>query len=807
MTKETLNENEQNSIIAAEQSTLGSLLINPACLEDVFEIVSPADFLTAAHRTIAEALEALATQSQPIDIVTLAEELSNREQLAAAGGPAYLAELYENTPGAANVRAYARMVADHSHRRQVLAALDETAKSVYAPPIRPVNEIIASAQSTLSDLEKVRDAGQGPQGLDAAAKEVLQDWNALERGEHVPRVHTGWDNVDRRLKGLRGGELMIVAGTTGTGKCFAKDTPILMYSGEIKPVQEVRPGDLLMGPDSQPRRVERLGSGREMMYSVTPTKGDKYIVNESHILSLRMTGNNQRTIGPNGEKYSAGDIANVTVRDYINASKTFKHCAMGWRAGVNFKGESNLPIPPYILGVWLGDGTSRDPEICSVDQEVISAWSEYAESIECKTTRKEYSDRTPVYSISTDRGKKNPLRDHMNALNLLQNKHIPHDYKTASISDRLELLAGLIDTDGYLSCNGWDVVFKQKVLAEDTAFLARSLGLAAYVKKCSKTCTNTGATGTYYRISISGECVRVPCRVERRMAAERRQKKNVLNVGVRVDPVGVGYYYGFEISGNDRLFLLGDFTVVHNTVFAMQLATHNALNNNRALVFSLEMSRRELYRRMVGQVGRIPVWLADSDSAEDRQNFYASHSTALSVAVGKLKGVEMEVDDQGALHINQIAGRARRSHRKSPLSLIVVDYLQLVRGDGQSREREVASVSAGLKALAKELDVPVIALSQFNREAGKGGRPTMAQLRDSGSLEQDADIVTLLYRPDKDSENPVNPGLTEVITAKHRRGEPGIDFLDAKLAHFRMDVWSGEIIPQEEKPKFKQFRG
>lgn len=802
-----LNQTEQDSLIASEQSTLGGILINPSCMEDVFEIVSPADFMTASHRLIAGAMEYLGTQSQPVDVVTLAEHLTGTDQLEAAGGAAYLVEIYEGTPSAANVRAYARSVADHSHRRQLMAALDESAKSVYTAPIRPLSEIISGVQSSIAELEKSRDVGAGPQGLDSAAKEVLLDWNTLERGEQVPRVHTGWSNVDKRLKGLRGGELMIVAGTTGTGKCFAKDTPILMYSGEIKPVQEVQPGDLLMGPDSHPRMVERLGSGREMMYSVTPTKGDKYIVNESHILSLRMTGNNQRTIGPNGERYAAGDIANLTVHDYINASKTFKHCAMGWRAGVDFKGESNLPIPPYILGVWLGDGTSRDPEICSVDQEVISAWSKYAESIGCKTTRKEYSDRTPVYSISTDRGKKNPVRDHMNALNLLQNKHIPHDYKTASTSDRLELLAGLIDTDGYLSCNGWDVAFKQKVLAEDTVFLARSLGLAAYVKKRSKTCTNTGATGTYYRISISGECIRVPCRVERRMAAGRRQKKNVLNVGVRVDPVGVGDYYGFEISGNDRLFLLGDFTVVHNTVFAMQAATHNALDNKRALVFSLEMSRRELYRRMVGQVGRIPVWLADSDSQEDRARFYEQHSTALSVAVGKLKGVAMEVDDQGALHINQIAGRARRAHRKNPLSLIVVDYLQLVRGDGQSREREVASVSAGLKALAKELYVPVIALSQFNREAGKGGRPSMAQLRDSGSLEQDADIVTLLYRPEKDSEDPINPGLTEVIISKHRRGEPGIEFLNAKLAHFRMDVWAGEIVPHEQPKKFNQFKG
>jgi replicative DNA helicase len=260
------------------------------------------------------------------------------------------------------------------------------------------------------------------------------------------------------------------------------------------------------------------------------------------------------------------------------------------------------------------------------------------------------------------------------------------------------------------------------------------------------------------------------------------------------------------LRGGELVILAGT-TGTGKTVAAMQIATHNALQGSRALVFSLEMSRRELYRRMVGQVGRIPVFLADSDNPEDRENFYAHHSTALSVAVGKLKGIAMDVDDQGALHINQIASRARRAHRKSPLSLIVVDYLQLVRGDGQSREREVASVSAGLKALAKELDVPVIALSQFNREAGKGGKPSMSQLRDSGSLEQDADIVILLWREDKDSDNPANPGLVHVITAKHRRGEPGTEFLKAKLAHFRMDVWTAAVHEPKPEPKFRQFQG
>ncbi len=103
--------------------------------------------------------------------------------------------------------------------------------------------------------------------------------------------------------------------------------------------------------------------------------------------------------------------------------------------------------------------------------------------------------------------------------------------------------------------------------------------------------------------------------------------------------------------------------------------------------------------------------------------------------------------------------------------------------------------------------LPVLALCQFNREAAKGGRPNMSQLRDSGSIEQDADIVALLYREDKDNFDSLNPGLVEVITAKHRRGEPGIDNLKAKLNQFRMDVWTAEVHQAEPPKRFRQFVG
>ncbi len=342
----------------------------------------------------------------------------------------------------------------------------------------------------------------------------------------------------------------------------------MLYDGSVVPVQNVKVGDLLMGPDSLPRKVVSLARGREELFRITPTKGDSYIVNRSHILSLRMTGFKGTVEG-----YRAGDIANISVDEYLRKNKTFQHCAKGWRTGVDFpKQEADLLIPPYILGAWLGDGTSRLACITTADFEVKTEWENYIKS--CGLNFNTQQGRSCESIFATTGGHaahSNIILNNLRNLDVIQNKHIPKSYLTASRKDRLELLAGLLDTDGHYDGRSYSVTFKQKCLADDTAFLCRSLGFAAYVSKCVKRIKGLGFCGEYYRISISGHLDTIPNRVERRKASPRKINKNVLNIGISVDSVGEGEYYGFELSGPDRLFLLGDFTVTHNTILASSI--------------------------------------------------------------------------------------------------------------------------------------------------------------------------------------------------------------------------------------------
>lgn len=361
----------------------------------------------------------------------------------------------------------------------------------------------------------------------------------------------------------RGKTGFLLHAPTGSGKCLGKGTPVLMFSGQIKLVEDIVVGDVLMGPDSQPRTVVSTTTGREEMFRVIPTKGDSFTANRSHILSVQMTG------AAGG--FSKDEIVNLSINDYLAKSRTFKHCAKLWRTGVDFS-EKFVPgeLPAYLLGVWLGDGSTRCASITNSDPEILEYLYRYADTQGLSVRDTASKDRCPTYSLSNGHdgvSKGNPFLYALRHFNLISNKHVPDLYKFTSRERRLDLLAGLLDTDGYLTRGSvYEFLTKFDVLSDDVLFLARSLGFAAHKKRVTKTIKSLGFSGEYWRIFISGDVDEIPCKVVRKQASPRRQKKNVLRTGFFLESLGEGDYYGFELSGNDRLFLLGDFTVTHNTV-------------------------------------------------------------------------------------------------------------------------------------------------------------------------------------------------------------------------------------------------
>ena len=352
---------------------------------------------------------------------------------------------------------------------------------------------------------------------------------------------------------------VLLVGPHGCGKCLGKGTPVLMFNGTVKNVENIKVGDLIMGPDSSPRKILSLARGIEEMYKIIPKKGEPFICNGSHILSLKHT-----------EK---DGIIDISVNDFLKKSNYFKSRCMLFRTGVEFSNNEKLEESPYLLGLWLGDGSKYGPVITNTDQEIINYIYNYASTNNLSISKNDISYRISSNQKAKKIAGRNTFLNFLNKNNLIKNKHIPQSYLTSSIENRRELLAGIIDSDGYLYNNCVNIIQKCKKLSEDILFLSRSIGLAAYIKTCIKGCWYKGEykKGLYYRISISGDICKIPCLLARKQATKNLSNRNQLHTSIKeIIPIGEDNYYGFTIDGDHR-FLLGDFTVTHNTETVKQV--------------------------------------------------------------------------------------------------------------------------------------------------------------------------------------------------------------------------------------------
>lgn len=400
-------------------------------------------------------------------------------------------------------------------------------------------------------------------------------------------------------------------GSVGTGKCFQKDTPILMYDGTQKMVQDVCIGDKLMGDDSRPRNVLDLGKGIDKMYKITNTKGLSYVVNSEHILCLKYSSEkfictdsvrerfgvcwfNNKMIKKNIKYFNWKNknkdevkleavkfletiedteedrICEISVKKYLQLPKHLQLDLKGYSTSIDFE-ERLLEFDPYIMGLWLGDGDSTMSRITNQDSSILHYLSETLPTYNCYLR---YSNKYS-YRINGD-GKVNPMMDVLRKYDLINNKHIPLIYKCNSRENRLKLLAGIIDSDGHYNSNGYEITqcVKHERLFDDIIYLCRSLGFSCYkkVKSSSWTHKDVKYTKDCFRIHIHGDGLeQIPVLCPRKKALPRQQIKDVLVSGIKVEEVGVDNYYGFMIDGNER-FVLGNFIVTHNTSIAKCLS-------------------------------------------------------------------------------------------------------------------------------------------------------------------------------------------------------------------------------------------
>jgi RecA/RadA recombinase len=363
-------------------------------------------------------------------------------------------------------------------------------------------------------------------------------------------------NIAKVGGGLPEGRIIEIQGPTG---CHRKGDKVLTSTGQEVEVQNVKVGDQLLGPDGSPRMVLNLVRGQTKTWNqIIPVKGgQKYTVNDDHILSLKESSKN--------------NIKEISVKDYLEQNKTYKHVHKLYRAGeIDFGNVTShsLPIDSYILGILIGDGSlsSNRIELTTNDSVINENFSNYVQSFGngVSTHVKQKTSAVGIY-IRKNGLTTNHIQNHLNDLGLLNTKSgtkfIPTIYKTSSVNQRLKLLAGLIDTDGHYNKKGcFDYVTKSEQLGRDVAFVARSLGL------CVSVSDKIVDGQTYKRLTISGNIEKIPTKLTRKQATVRLQKKNPLVSGFEINRIALSQsetFYGFTLD-QDNLYLTDDFTVFHN---------------------------------------------------------------------------------------------------------------------------------------------------------------------------------------------------------------------------------------------------
>ena len=360
----------------------------------------------------------------------------------------------------------------------------------------------------------------------------------------------------------------------GFEECLGKGTKVLMYSKELKNVEDIQVGDQIMGIDSLPKTVIRTISGTDELYKIKQQKGIEYIVNSRHKLHLL-----QKTSNVNYTKIDG--VYNLNISELESLPKYRRRTIYGMKSkGLQYP-KKEIFLDPYLVGLWLGDGDKKSLSIVvnkSKDREIQEYLESY--SLESGYDLKEYKtnckhDDVATFTIHRQKHDciKGRYTQELQNLNVLRNKNIPEDYLYNDENSRLELLAGIIDADGYL-CKGtasysfgYEIVQKNKKLSDDIVTLCRQLGFYTNVK-LKKSSSQNGYIGVAYRITIRGDLKRIPVRTERKkLPDDYTPTSDPLNTQIVVEHIGKGEFYGFTLDGTrdvDHLFMLEDLTITHN---------------------------------------------------------------------------------------------------------------------------------------------------------------------------------------------------------------------------------------------------
>lgn len=757
----------QPQAIDEERSILSSILVDKNTFTICHTELNHEDFYLESHQEIYKAASSLFSRGVNIDLFTVREELKKLGSFDLVGGSYAIKEILESDGVSRNVVDYIQIVKDKSVRRQIIQTCTLSVQNAFSDEIDS-NEILNEIDS--SSLKIKSSVGGGSEiNKEEVIFETVREMTNPPKGGIVGIEITDIPELNKKLNGGQGGELIIIAARPSMGKCLGEGTKVVMFDGRMKKVEDVVVGDVLMGDDSTPRNVLSTTSGIDQMYLVKQNKGINYRVNSQHILSLKKSREDGRL--------NRGHVIDIQLNEYLSKSNKFKNNYKGYKVGVEFL-ETKTKIEPYFLGLWLGDGNKRSVNIHTEDEEVKTYLNEYAERLG-KSVKNYGHDGACMNLVITGRaGEGNSLQKTLRSENLISNKHIPENYLCNSKRLRLELLAGLIDSDGHYDaqCNGYEITQTRESLSIDIKRLCDSLGFRTSLIPKKATIKSIGYESLVYRVRVFGNVNMIPVRIKRKKAKAWTCNRTWTNTGVVIEKDKVDKYYGFLTDGNHR-FLLEDYTVTHNSMLANASVSRFSELGKRGVMWGLEMRSKENLKRFISAKCDISF----SDISRGRLDVSdVQMMDKIEKATDLWKNGTVQFIERSGVNAMDVRSKLFALKNRGGLDYAIIDHGGLLNHDLDRSLNESSRIGLSTKLLkqtAKELDIPIILLWQLNRESETTGNkiPSLKNLRGSGNIEEDADKVLFIHRPEYyEGDGNTFTGEAIIKIDKNRNGECGV---------------------------------
>jgi replicative DNA helicase len=733
--------------IEVEEAILGGILLDPEGISRVSDKLIPEAFYTPVHADIYKAALALHGEGKPTDLIAMTDWLTDQDRLKKIGGQAKLIQLLDRTVSAVNIDSLAVLVMDKYIRRELIKAGNEVTQLGYAAD-RPLEVVLDESEQQILNLTQSR-----PKlGLTPIKEIVATTYKDIQdRHDNVipPGLTSDFSDLDGMTSGFQRSDLIIIAGRPSMGKCLAYDAEIVLVDGSIQTIEQLyhqQQADILTLNNnwrfSWTQPSVYVDDGIKPVFRMRTRLGKSIETTITHPF-LTLDGWRSLSQLQVGDKIAVPRIIPVFGDKIVRECdiKLFVDFALKYRVVPNFvfilQKRSVALFVKYLFDRINPDSSLYD-RVDRSHLKFITTSDKLACQVQHLLLRfgimTQLATMIVIKHKSTDEYKQEPQSIY--SLDIVEARSIAIFTSEIEIIEREKVVEALLRDRPH-----------PKLLDDYIPDFLEKSGICSHK-------SGEGDNQIYW------------------------------DEIVEIEFTGNKQVYDLTIPETHN-FVANDICV-HNTAISLNIAYNMAkLHQLPVLVFSLEMSKDQLVQRLIASEAGV-------DSSRLRAGRISQNEwDPILKAVDRISDLPIFIDDNASMTMMEMRSQARKLQAENggKLGLIMIDYLQLMEGGGDNRVQEISKITRSLKGLARELQVPLIALSQLSRsvEARNNKRPMMSDLRESGSIEQDADLIIMLYRDAYYNPDTVDRDITELIITKHRNGPTGVVKLvfDPALTKFK----------------------